>query len=211
MKPQGGKPRVWVTWITGLLSGDDQCQWAAWVKSRYWYRKRRDDNFDSEAWRTKHTAEVEKAADMIRAQGATVSVENENDFEFEGNTATLAGKMDLVALVAAVALVVDVKTGKVRSSDYWQVLVYMLVLPKLNKAVDAAQISGEVVYSDHVVEVPNMDLSEDKITRIYATLRMIGGPEPKRTPSKKECRFCNIDECPERFQENAATPMSDRF
>jgi hypothetical protein len=198
-----GLPYVWVTWITGLLSGDRQCQWAAWYRANFRYQKRPDPTFDSAAWTWDHNRLVQQRREQFLADDWSVTVEGQNDIKFKGHTAVLAGKPDLIAVRGDELLVSDAKTGKQRAGDWWQVLIYMLALPRVRPlAVRPERISGEVVYGNVVVPVAARDLTPERSEQIFQVLRVMGGAEePARTPSAHECLFCDVAECPDRMEQ----------
>ena len=185
-------PFIWPTWITGLLAGDKQCRWAAWYRAHYRYEKRPDQNFDSAAWTASHNALVQRRKAALEADGWRVTLEGQNDFKLVGRTAVLSGKPDLLAFKDGQALVSDEKTGKKKNADFWQVLIYMLALPR--KRSDLVRLRGEVVYSDDlVVPVAPEELTPQRSEQIFAMLRLVGGDEPpERVPSENECSFCDI-------------------
>src|SRR4051794_32131041 len=123
-------PYLWVTWISGLLSGDKSCEWAAWFKAHNIsssYAKQPSD-FDTAAWKINHTALLAPVRDEFRADGYEVTVEDQNSFQLDGKAGTLAGKPDIVAMKGNAAVIVDTKTGQPRASDIAQVMVYMWAL-----------------------------------------------------------------------------------
>jgi len=138
---------IWVTWITGLLSGDRHCLWSAWYRAHFKDYERRPTSFDLAAWTATHAEMVRTRADALRAEGYEVYVEDQNKFCLRGRAATLGGVPDLVALKDAPdggreALVVDCKSGRQRNSDFFQVLTYMLVLPLTHPALRDATGPG---------------------------------------------------------------------
>lgn len=73
-------------------------------------------------------------------------VEDQNKFTIRGRTATLAGKPDLVAIKGEVVRVIDCKTGSRKGSDFLQVLIYLLLLPRVHPECRGKLLSGEVRY-----------------------------------------------------------------
>lgn len=200
--PRHGKPYVYVTWITGVLAGDRDCAWAPWFKAHFRADKRPDRTFDLAAWTAEHVAMVQARAAELVADGWRVTVEGANDFRLYGKTAILSGKPDIVAIRGAEVLVVDCKTGKQRHSDFWQVLVYMLALPRVREDVVGLRLSGEVCYRDQRITVTPEELNGDREARIFDVLRQCGSDDrPAHAPSRHECAFCDItdSDCPERF------------
>jgi hypothetical protein len=200
-----GKPYVWVTWITGPLSGDKQCQWAPWFKARYKYGKRPDPTFNSAVWTAEHNALVARRKAELAAEGFIITIESQNEIKLHGKTTLLAGKPDLVAVRGLEWRVIDCKTGKPRLSDFWQVLIYMLTLPKTRLLWTPDRVVyGEVCYPSHQVAIGPEALTAERSEQIYAQLRILGSDvRPAKTPSRQECQFCDIGEqdCPERWSE----------
>jgi hypothetical protein len=207
---QGG-PYVYVTWITKLLAGGDRCTWAAWFKASFKHDKRPDASFNLAAWTTEHNLMVTLRAKLLREAGWSVSVEDENAFRLHGKSCVLAGKPDIIATRGDELLVVDVKTGKPRDSDWWQILVYLFALP-LVQAVPA-RLRGEVVYKTHAIDVSHEELSGERRDQIVALLRTIAGTPPEKAPSARECGFCDISDadCADRVTAAAPAVMTEGF
>ena len=195
-----GKPYLWVTWITKLLSGENECAWASWFKARHFYKKL-DDGFDLAAWTATHSAMVSKRAAELVEAGYTVYVEGENDFKLVGKETgtTIAGKPDIVAVSGRAALVVDCKSGKRRDSDWWQVMIYMFALPIVRKDLIPAgvKIRGEVCYQNTKRLVDTRELTKARVADIVAVVKRLSFGFAKEVPSVRECRYCNIgpDDC----------------
>lgn len=201
--PRFGKPYIFVTWITGVLSGDRSCVYAPWLKAHFKYDKQPDENFNLAAWTADHTALVARRKAELETDGWTVTIEGQNDVRLKGNTALLAGKPDLIAVRGVEALVSDAKTGKQRHSDWFQILIYLFALPHVRpELVNGRRVSGEVVYRDHVIAVEPEELTETRREEIATMLRTIGSDErPAPVPSRNECRMCDIADCASRFVE----------
>lgn len=198
---------IWPTWITGLLSGDKQCEFSAWYRAHFKYEKRADHTFDSAAWTAAHNALVKRRVAELAADGWTCTIEAQNDFKLKGKAALLSGKPDIVALRGDQALVVDAKTGKPRNSDFFQVLIYMVALPRTRP--DLPRLSGEVCYTDHRITVAPDELTPEREAAIFAALRLAGGDErPRTTPSRHECAFCDIADCRDRVEQDESTTVT---
>jgi hypothetical protein len=131
----------------------------------------------------------------LTADGWLCFVEDQNAFNLQGKTATLAGKPDIVAVKGDEARVEDAKTGKPRHSDFWQVLTYMLALPLTHDAVKPPRmrLTGYVQYRDHVVTVQPEEFTPDLRAKLIALIGLVGGDQaPTRAPSPRECGFCDI-------------------
>lgn len=209
-------PYVWVSWLTGLLSGEKQCRYAVWYKANYKYDKL-DSNFDAVRWRGEHAALVRRRTDLLRTDGWTVAVENENAFQVRGRTATLAGCPDIVAVRArepstdrrAISLagtpatagevrIDDCKTGKRRDSDWWQVSTYLCFLRDVRPDLTGHAVSGMVAYTDGSLQaVPAPDRTV--LETIAAVVREAASETVQAaTPSQQECSMCDIASCPYR-------------
>lgn len=210
-----GTPRetafVWVTWITKLLSADAHCLWSAWFSTHNQYEKVPSD-FDQARYASEHGALVQECADKLTADGWGVYIEDQNQFRLDGkNGATLSGKPDIVAISRDGAVkVIDCKTGKPRSSDQFQVLIYMLVLPHTHYACRNKTPDGELVYRNgQTIRIPAGKVDEKLRKRFRDMMDLVSSDTPPRkVPSPGECRFCDIpkSECPERIE--AAVPQT---
>lgn len=221
-KPRHGKPYVWVTWITGLLAGTYRCEWSAWYKAHFRdYAKFikmkivdgvRVPDFDVDAWTADHDKAVTLSAATLRSTGHVVGVEKDNAFTLHGEKATLGGKPDIFAVRGWIANVVDVKTGKERESDHWQVKTYLFALPRvLGKSAAGKTFTGTIEYpGGRAVNVPMPTAQE--IAKIGSVMQMAGGDlEPARVPSREECSRCNILNCPVRDDSEPMTAGTTAF
>ena len=201
---------IWPTWVTGLLSGEDHCKWAAWLKAHYTFTKREDDGGDAlSRWMAAHDDLLKERVAYLERDGYTVEVEDQNKFTVKGQT-TVGGKPDIVAFRGDEALISDPKGGKRKHKYIWQVRMYMVLQPLHDPRVREKRILGEVVYPDGI-ELVTLEAGDEE--RIYAQIRATGsGPEPKTTPSASECRFCPIADCQDRWTtEPVAAPAEGRF
>jgi PD-(D/E)XK nuclease superfamily len=140
-----GEPYVWVSWLAKLLAGEAHCQWALWFRAHHRYDKVPSD-LDAAGWCVRHAALVGETEQALREEGWKVWVEDQNKFTIRGRTATLAGKPDLVAIKGEVVRVIDCKTGSRKGSDFLQVLIYLLLLPRVHPECRGKLLSGEVRY-----------------------------------------------------------------
>lgn len=206
MKPTGKKPYFTAKALAGILSGDNQCQAALWVKSRFW-AKRLPSTFDFVTWEATHNAMVAKRKGELEALGYTVTIENANKFELEGATARVTGKPDIISIKGDDVLIPDCKSGSQRSTDFWQVLVYLACVPIARKDLAGKRISGELVYEHGVIEIPPEELTDERRAAIFAKVRELAREQPfPYTPSPSECGFCDLAECTARMQPVPPTP-----
>lgn len=208
-------PYLWVTWITGLLSGENHCEWQAWLKAHYKDLELRPKEVDLTVWKAQHGQLVTRRAAELRAQGSTVYLEDQNKFNMQGRTATVGGVPDIVSIFGDRALVSDAKTGKPRDKDVMQVLMYMLILPYTHPAVKGLDLDGEVVYLDRILPVPAAKLTGSVRKLIQDVIqRVAADAEAVAVPSQAECRFCDITaaNCSKRVEaELQTTKTSDLF
>ena len=205
-KKKKGLPWFYVTWLTGVMSGNDSCLFAPWVKGHMWYKKRPRENL--ETWQAAHAAEVQVVAAAHAAAGRVVQLEDQNAFTLEGRTCILAGKPDIIAWDSSQAYLDDVKTGKKRDAHVWQVRLYLAYAERLWPGLVsgdgvALPIQGRLLYTGDaplIVPPPTDDQTREIIG---STIRRLASPEqPARVPSVRECRYCDIVECPERLAED---------
>lgn len=209
-----GKPYVWVTWITGLLSGDDSCTYAAWFKAHYRFDKVERANGNLAVWKSEHAALVAGRKAALETAGYICTVEDQNKFSLVGETAILAGKPDIAGVSADGVLVSDGKTGKRRGSDVWQVFIYMVALPKIWKHWAGFRWTGEVVYRDAPVVIASEQVNGDVAAKIFTLMRVLGSDTPPaKVPSARECAFCDIpkSDCPERVEAEAEQVLVSEF
>lgn len=213
--PRKGLPYFFVSWLAKYLAGDSQCLWALDFKSRFKYDKVASD-FNLAAWSAEHDALVLARAAELRAAGYTVTLENENYFQLKGQSAIVAGKMDIVARKPGYAIILDGKTGQVRKSDWHQMLTYMAVLPLLWES-GLMRISGEVFYKDGTrIVIEPEEVTAERKTALFDLIRRIASPSaagtltPSRTPSVLECQWCDIsaNDCPQRMEHAEAAAVS---
>jgi CRISPR/Cas system-associated exonuclease Cas4 (RecB family) len=206
-------PYIWVSHLSKLLAGDQECEYASWLKANYRFRKRDADNFDLAGWKNEHDAVVERRAQELFADGWTVTYENANAWKLTGKTAIVAGKCDLVAKKPGQILVVDGKTGAQRNSDYHQVLIYLAVWP-LAFSVDPTSVRGEVVYPTTTIPIQNAELTEERKAALWALVRRLGDRQPPMAkPSPAECAFCDCprEVCVHRIDRPVQSAMTELF
>ena len=215
MTPKKGKPYFWVTWITGLLSGEDKCEYKIWVKGKFEVPKQPETPEKQEFWKTwtaKHDAMVMARRDKLMSAGYKVLLEQEGKFMLEGDVAKLGGQPDLVAVKENEhVLVIDEKSGKMKDRYVWQVLLYMFALPLT--LFKGQTIRGEIEYpNDNIVPIAPRQLSIDNKQRIGKLITKLAGPqEPEKVPSLYECEYCDILNCDRRFKPSEAGDATAYF
>jgi len=211
MKEPRTDPYIWVTWLTKLMSGENQCVWASWFRSHFKYDKLPSD-FDLAKWTAEHNQMLQGRVEYYKENGHTVYTEDQNKFKLVGKQGEiLAGKADIVAIGNGDTIVEDCKTGQPRNSDHMQVLIYMLVLPfSVNHCRDRI-LNGVVRYSKDEVKIPDEKIDQTLKDLLRDKIHVVGGvDEPPQIPSYAECRFCDISKeyCAKRI-EQAPKAVSD--
>ena len=85
-------------------------------------------------------------------------------------------------------------------------MIYLYAVPKALKQDRTAKLRGQVTYRDHAVRIPADAVDEAFIQNLGALIHRISADEPpRRTPSRQECRFCEIsvEDCPVRLDEGS--------
>jgi len=208
-------PFVWVSWLSKLMTGEKQCEWATWFRAHYRWNKL-PNGLDLAKWTADHAELLRARKADLEVQGFAVSAEDQNSFTLTGKTGIeVSGKPDLVAIRGKEAYVEDCKTGTPRHSDHFQVLAYMLALPHVDGPWHGLKLEGRIVYSGTVVDVPSSKIDAHLRDLFRKTVLTVGGPEPARKlPSWGECRYCDISKAdgPERIEiERKATSGHDLF
>ena len=205
-------PYVWVTWVSKLMSGEDFCEWAHWFKANHEgnsYDKVPSD-FNTARWQLVHTELVNKTRHEYESIGYKVSVQHQNLLKLKGNSALLSGIPDLLAVKDTDVVVMDVKTGQPSPTHAIQVMTYMYAVSKSNVVSITPEVSGKLVYQDHVVDIPALAVDEEFISRLAKVILDLCKVDPPiKTPSVRECGFCNItsNDCSARI-ENDSTETS---
>lgn len=213
---RGGKPYLWVTWLTKVLGGD-QCLFAPWFKAHFKYAKYELETEKLQEWNRDHTALMREVRTELEENGWHVCGESENDFRLEGAVAIVAGKPDIIATMPGHVLVVDGKTGQPRESDWWQIAIYLFAIGKTCRDL-TGELLGEVRYrSGRGITVRTEDITQPRVDEFVRVVKVVAGPTPPApSPSRQECRRCNIGpaDCSARVQEGqeaAATAMVGEF
>ena len=215
MPPLRDTPYVWVSWVAALLSGDRNCEWSAWFRSHYRNTKR-PTTFDSAAYQVEHTAILTRVRDLQLAEGYSVTIEGQNDFRMRGKTGILSGKPDLIAMKGEAGVITDVKSSLPRASHTAQVMLYMWALPIADQRFHGCKFDGQVVYQTRTLQVLASEIDEQFVQRVGTLLRLIcGDTPPARTPSFRECKFCDIlpIDCPDYIPDEGLNPepVTDLF
>ena len=113
-------PYIWATTLPRLLTGENSCEWAGWFKAHHQNWTKTLSDFDQAKWMLDHTALVNQERERMEELGYTVRTENQNTFRLIANSATLAGKPDLIAGKGDDAVVVDAKRGSPAQPSLWR-------------------------------------------------------------------------------------------
>jgi len=187
-------PYIWVTWLTKLLAGEAACEWSSWFRAHYRDYDKLPTDFDVAAWTMEHRDLVNARREQLLDEGYDVYIEDENAFKRVGQTGiVVSGKPDILAIKDREGIIEDCKTGRPRTSDQLQVLVYMLLFPIGNPTCDGVDLSGRVVYKTNTVDIPGSGLDDTFRQRFVTLVRKVGSEKPlPKSPSWAECRWCDI-------------------
>ena len=187
-------PYIWVTWLTKLLAGESMCEWSSWFRAHHKNYDKLPVEFDVATWTIDHRELVNARRDELLDEGYAVHIEDENAFRRIGKTGiVVSGKPDILAIRDNVGVIEDCKTGRPRTSDQLQVLVYMLLLPIGNPLTENVSLSGRVVYKTNGVDIPASGLDDKFQERLVEIVRKVGGEKPlPKSPTWAECRWCDI-------------------
>jgi len=195
-------PFIWVSWLSKIMAGEKQCEWACWFRSHYVWDKL-PSGLDVARWTADHAQLLRARKAALEAEGFTVYAEDQNAFTLVGQAGIeVSGKPDLVAIRGQEAYVEDCKTGTPRHSDHIQVLLYMLSLPHVEGPCKGRKLQGRIIYGSRIVDVPSSRIDNELRELFRKTVLTIGGSEPAtRVASWRECRYCDISgtDCPERI------------
>ena len=165
-----------------------------------------------------HTSLLNEKKSQWEARRQHVYVEGQNSFRLRGQSATLAGRPDLIVVRSNDALIIDIKAGREQPAHFVQIMIYMYALPRALPQYQHAKLAGEVVYPTRTTRVPMGSLHTQFKTDLGDLIRRIAADSPAaRVPSEHECRFCDISalDCAERVDSDAepregTTPTSAR-
>jgi len=188
------EPYIWVTWLTKLLAGESACEWSAWYRAHHKEYDKLPIEFNLARWTVEHNELVNARREELLDEGFEVHVEDENAFKRRGKTGiVVSGKPDILAIRDGRGVIEDCKTGRPRTSDQLQVLVYTLLLPIKNPRTADVRLSGRVIYKTGSVEIPEDGLDDAFRERFVGLVQRVGGEKPlAKAPAWSECRWCDI-------------------
>lgn len=198
------QPYIWVTWLSKIMAGEQSCIWASWFKAHHQDYNKLQGSFDLARWNIEHTRLLTEYRAELGRNGATVRVETQNSFQYgHASGAVIAGKPDIVALRDSIATVCDCKTGRPKTSDRVQVMMYMYLLPVCFPELAAYTVEGRIIYPGSKVDIPPSAV-DDRFARNldYFVSLTSAADAPCCAPSHAECRFCDITriDCPNRYE-----------
>ena len=197
------QPYIWTTWLPRLLTGENSCEWAVWFKAHHQNWAKVPSDFNQAEWMLNHTSLLNEKKSQWEARRQHVYVEGQNSFRLRGQSATLAGRPDLIVVRSNDALIIDVKAGRQQPSHFVQIMIYMYALPRALPQYQHAKLAGEIVYPTRTRRVPMGSLHTQFKMDLGALIRRIAADKPAaRVPSEHECRFCDItaEDCPVRVK-----------
>ena len=91
-------PYIWASWLTRLLTGENSCEWAVWFKAHHQDWTKVPSDFNQAQWMLNRTSLLNEQKTQWEARGQDVYVEGQNSFRLRGQSATLAGRPDLIVV-----------------------------------------------------------------------------------------------------------------
>ena len=201
-------PHIWTTWLPRLLTGEDSCEWAIWFKAHHQNWAKAPSDFNQAEWVLNHTSLLNEKKSQWEARRQHVYFEGQNSFRLRGQSATLAGRPDLIVVRSNDALIIDIKAGREQPSHVVQIMIYMYALPRALPQYQHAKPAGEVVYPTGTRRVPMGGLHTQFIKDLGSLIRRLAADKPAaRVPSEHECRFCDItaEDCAARVNGDPST------
>jgi hypothetical protein len=176
------------------MAGESACLWSSWFRANHQHYHKMPASLDLAQWNIEHTRLLSDTREALLCCGAALRVESQNGFQFGHRSgAVLAGKPDLVAIEDATVTVVDCKTGRPKTSDRVQVMIYMFVLPYCFPELAVYRIKGKVVYRGEEIDVPAASADHRFGENLdYFLDRLATEIPPVSVPSVSECRLCDI-------------------
>ena len=202
-------PYIWVTWLPRLLTGEKSCEWAIWFKAHYQDWTRTPSEFNQTEWMLNHTSLLNEQKTQWEARGQDVYVEGQNSFRLRGQSATLAGRPDLIVVRNDDTLVIDDQSWPgAASQHYVQIMIYMYALPRALSQYQHAKLAGEVDLSD-------ADHTSTHTGRLHTQfIQNLGSVDPPIGGRQAARPLCRADrnvasatsarlDCPERMDEGS--------
>ncbi len=121
-----GKPYVWATWLSRVMTGNVSCQWQYWFLARHKLIEEQPATFDSVGWQIRHTRLLTEVRQELMAAGLRLNTEFAFQCRVPGCDVLINGKIDCLAVDGRIVTVYDCKTGMPRTSDRAQVMIYYL-------------------------------------------------------------------------------------
>lgn len=196
-------PVVWARDLAKILSGESDCIWSLWFRSKYHYVPR-DSDFNFTQWRIDHTAILRDVRAEYEQQDYQIFQEKQNKFEMPGTVGIFTGKPDLVAIKGNTGIIVDAKAAKPSVAHSVQVMLYMWAVPWYFKRWRHIRFDGRVKYKTRDQMILADQLTEGFLTEVKKMLYTVCGEEPPPTvPSDFECRCCDVrlEDCEDHYTE----------
>jgi hypothetical protein len=207
MRTNRPTPFLWVTWLSKVMAGEQACFWASWFKAHHQNYTKLNGNGDLVQWSIDHTKLLAEERARQAARSLSIRSEGQNAFRYSHRAGvTISGKPDLVVIDDTELTLIDCKTGKRRTSDQVQVMIYLYLLPLCFPELALHRVCGRVLYHDGAVEIDASRVDDRFVAAFdYFVELLAGAAEPLTAPSAAECRFCDISQadCARRWLGNS--------
>ena len=170
-----------------LMTGENSCEWAVWFKAHHQNWAKVPSDFNQAEWMLNRTSLLNEKKSQWEARRQKVYVEGQNSFRLRGQSATLAGRPDLIVVRSNDALIIDIKAGREQPAHFVQIMIYMYALPRALQQFQHAKLAGEIVYPTRTARVPMGSLHTQFKTDLGSLIRRIAADKPAaRVPSEHE-------------------------
>jgi hypothetical protein len=204
------KPYVYVTWLAKLISGEVQCEWQYWFKTRYLLPSKPS----SPRLATYMIEHNECLGKFCKTIGSKYYREGQNYFKVKRGKLEIHGKPDVIVPEKDNSITIyDFKTGNPSNADIIQVMLYMSLVPHGIATYKGKNTNGLVVYKsgDRVPILGDIISNESYKGQAKQFLDMLEADEaPPKTPSYIECQYCDIAkaDCGERIEIEEEPPTA---
>jgi len=192
-------PYIYVKWLADIMSGAVTCHWQSWFQSHNQLTEKQPSDFDLTGWIIDHTKMLTELKEKLIEEGYNPLIEQHIKHKIPNMNAEISGKSDCIIEKEDKVIVYDCKTGKERTSDQVQVMLYMYILSK--GKYSGKEIKGLVMYKDKEIEIPNLPENFEENFNFFVNILSL--PKPPTKNSGADCKFCKItkEDCLERVDE----------
>ncbi len=179
-------PRVGVTTVSKLLTGDDVCHLKPWYERRHPEEAPPDDGRLLN-WTLNHNELVTKIVQGLK-EG-----EVKREIWFIQDNPPVWGKIDVVNSRPGEYHIYEIKSGKRSNAHILQLFVYMHIARKTDPKLKDVSIQGHLVYPDQQMLFKENAVPPDLDQKMEPHVSVILGETPPKPIQNRTCRFCWAD------------------